>query len=63
MKGEINWDDLQHQKNYKNVSFHGSRLNDLLGVCFAQNDDIGKIKYVLYNPWAVKTEGVLEMYK
>ena len=62
MKGEIDWDDLQHQKDYKNVSFHGSRLNDLLGVCFAQNDDIGKVKYVLYNPWAVKTEGVFEMY-
>jgi len=62
MKGEISWDDLQHKKSYDNVSFHGSRLNDLLGVAFAQNDTIGKIKYILYNPWAVQTSGVLEMF-
>ncbi|MGG0177712.1 SDR family NAD(P)-dependent oxidoreductase [Gottfriedia acidiceleris] len=61
MKGEVNWEDLQHKKSYKNVSFHGSRLNDLLGVAFAENDPFGKIKYVLYNPWAVQTSGVFDM--
>jgi len=62
MKGEINWNDLQHKKSYDNVSFHGSRLNDLLGVAFAGNDTVGKIKYILYNPWAVQTSGVFEMF-
>ncbi|PEL13272.1 hypothetical protein CN601_05290 [Bacillus sp. AFS017336] len=63
MKGEVNWEDLQHKKSFKNVSFHGSRLNDLLGVAFAENDPAHKIKYVLYNPWAVQTSGVFDMVK
>lgn len=62
MKGEVNFNDLQHKKSYKNVSFHGSRLNDLLGVGFAKNNTISKIKYVLYNPMAVQTSGVYEMF-
>lgn len=62
MKGEVNWEDLQHKKSFKNVSFHGSRLNDLLGVAFAENDTVGKVKYVLYNPMAVQTAGVLEIF-
>ncbi|CAM4413284.1 hypothetical protein BAMA_16325 [Bacillus manliponensis] len=63
MKGEVNWEDLQHKKSFKNVSFHGSRLNDLLGVAFAEKDTVDKIKYILYNPWAVQTSGVFEMFK
>lgn len=65
MKGTVNWDDLQHKKSFDSskVQFHGSRLNDLLGVAFAQNDTIGKIKYVLFNPWAVQTSGVMEIYE
>ena len=62
MKGEVNWDDLQHKESFKNVSYHGSRLNDLLGVAFAENDTVHKIKYILYNPMAVQTSGVLEMF-
>lgn len=65
MKGEVNWDDLQFKNNFDSnkAQFHGSRLNDLLGVAFAQNDILGKIRYVLFNPWAVQTSGVMEMYK
>ena len=65
MKGAVNWDDLQNKNNFDSnkVQFHGSRLNDLLGVAFAQNDTVGKIKYVLFNPWAVQTSGVMEMYE
>lgn len=37
---------------------HGSRLNDLAGVAFASNDQIQKIKYILYNPMAVNTPGM-----
>lgn len=64
MKGEVNWDDLQHKNSFvtQQVSFHGSRLNDLLGVAFTKNDTVGKIKYILYNPWAVQTTGVLELF-
>ena len=65
MKGEVNWDDLQFKNNFDSnkVQFHGSRLNDLLGVAFTQKDTIKKIKYILFNPWAVQTSGVMEMYE
>lgn len=64
MKGDVNWNDLQHKNNFANqkVMMHGSRLNDLLGVAFAQNDTVGKIKYILYNPWAVQTPGMMEVF-
>jgi hypothetical protein len=65
MKGDVNWGDLQFKNNFDSnkAQFHGSRLNDLLGVAFVKNDTIGKIKYVLFNPWAVQTSGVMEMYQ
>jgi hypothetical protein len=65
MNGVINWDDLQNKNNFDSpkAQFHGSRLNDLLGVSFVQNDTIGKIKYILFNPWAVQTPGAMEMYE
>ena len=62
MKGSVNWDDLQH-KSYFNpmkVMMHGSRLNELSAIAFAHNDEIKKIKYVLYNPMAVRTPGMVE---
>jgi len=60
MSGGINWDDLQHKKSFNamKVMMHGSRLNDLSGVSFTQNDTTGKIKYIMYNPWAVLTPGM-----
>lgn len=65
MKGEVNWNDLQHKKSFaaQRVMFHGSRLNDMSGVAFAQNDTAGKVKYILYNPWAVQTSGMMETFK
>ena len=62
MKGSINWDDLQHKSNFDpiKVMMHGSRLNELSAVAFVHNDKIGKIKYVLYNPMAVQTSGMME---
>lgn len=64
MKGDVNWSDLQHKNNFEaqKVMMHGSRLNDLSGVAFVQNDTVGKIKYILYNPWAVQTPGMMEVY-
>lgn len=64
MKGKVNWNDIQFKKNYNSdkVKFHSSRLNDLLGVQFSEKETSGKIKYVLFNPWAVRTTGALEVY-
>ena len=61
MKGSVNWDDLQHTKDFSpmKVMMHGSRLNDLLAIAFVNNDPVGKIKYVLYNPMAVQTPGMM----
>lgn len=63
MKGEVNWNDLQHKNSFvaQTVMMHGSRLNDLSGVAFVQNDIIGKIRYILYNPMAVQTPGMMEV--
>lgn len=44
------------------MKFHSSRLNDLLGVEFTEKDNNKKTKYVLFNPWAVRTSGALEVY-
>lgn len=65
MKGKVNWNDLQFKNNYngQKVQFHGSRLNDLLAVAFTQKDTIQKIKYVLFNPMAVRTSGARSMFQ
>lgn len=63
MKGQLYLDDLQMQKNYngQQAQFHGSRLNDLLGVHFTGTDNVGKIRYILFNPMAVRTPGAAKM--
>lgn len=56
--GTIHWDDLQLTKNYIDMStslMQGSRLNDLLGIEFAEKNKDNKIKYVLFNPGGVST--------
>jgi len=65
MNGNVDWDDLQHKEHYEpqKVMMHGSRLNDLSGVEFAKRDTSKKIKYILYNPWAVQTSGMKNFYK
>jgi hypothetical protein len=62
MKGTVNWSDLQHKNSFDalKVMMHGSRLNDLSGVAFSQNDIIGKVRYIMYNPWAVQTPGMMK---
>lgn len=64
MEGEVNWSDLGHKKNFdaEKVMLHSSRLNDLLGVEFAKNDTVEKIKYIMYNPMAVRTPGMMEAF-
>lgn len=63
MKGEVKWEDLQFKKNYdgQKVQFHGSRLNDLLGVYFIERDSSHKIRYILFNPMAARTNGAKQM--
>lgn len=65
MKGDVRWNDLQYKNKYNSIKaiMHGSRLNDLLGVSFAENNKAGKIKYVLFNPIAVQTNGALQAYE
>lgn len=60
MNGKVNWEDLQHKNSFDpmKVMMHGSRLNDLLVVEFSKKDTVNKIKYILYNPMAVKTPGI-----
>lgn len=42
---------------------HGSRLNNQLGLVFAQSAADTKIKYVLFfNPGAVQTKGATEAF-
>ncbi|MBD8500921.1 SDR family NAD(P)-dependent oxidoreductase [Paenibacillus arenosi] len=62
MSSAVHLNDIQRKNNYhgSKARNHNSRLNDLLGVAFAEMDTIKKIKYVLFNPWAVQTTGVLE---
>lgn len=63
MKGPLYLEDLQMEKNYngQQAQFHGSRLNDLLGVHFTETDPIGKIRYILFNPMAARTSGAAKM--
>ncbi|MCQ6564068.1 SDR family NAD(P)-dependent oxidoreductase [Paenibacillus mendelii] len=66
VKGDIKWDDLQLQTqrpfNSIKAIMHGSRLNNLLGLAFAQSTADTNIKYVLFNPGAVQTKGATEAF-
>ncbi|MFB9275786.1 SDR family NAD(P)-dependent oxidoreductase [Cohnella cellulosilytica] len=66
VKGDIQWGDLQlrNQRPFNSIKaiMHGSRLNNLLGVAFAQSAEDTNIKYVLFNPGAVQTKGATEAF-
>ncbi|MCT1400453.1 SDR family NAD(P)-dependent oxidoreductase [Paenibacillus sp. p3-SID867] len=66
VKGDIRWDDLQLQteESFNSIKaiMHGSRLNNQLGLAFAQSAADTNIKYVLFNPGAVQTKGVMEAF-
>ncbi len=61
MKGNLYLDDLQMEGSYdgQKAQFHGSRLNDLLGVQFAKSNP--KIRYILFNPMAARSSGSKKM--
>jgi hypothetical protein len=53
----IQWDDLELSRNYYGTAAlgHGGRLNDLLGVAFAQRYGAGRTRYLLLHPGVVST--------
>ncbi|WP_406212775.1 SDR family NAD(P)-dependent oxidoreductase [Streptomyces decoyicus] len=55
--GEIRWNDLGRERDYTGIDalMQGSRLNDLLGVGFAQQHPESPVRYVLLNPGSVRT--------
>lgn len=63
MSGKIHWNDIQMKQKYngQNAQFHGSRLNDLLAVSFHEKDALKKIRYILFNPMAARTNGASKM--
>lgn len=65
MDGEIKWNNLEYKEKFDSVKTqrHCSRLNDLLGVQFSENDSVKKVRYILFNPWAVRTESSYQEYK
>lgn len=67
VKGGIQWEDLQlrNQRPFNSIKaiMHGSKLNNLLGVAFAQSAADTNIKYLLFNPGAVQTKGATEAFE
>jgi NAD(P)-dependent dehydrogenase (short-subunit alcohol dehydrogenase family) len=61
--GKINWDDLQLKHNYGSIKaiMQYNKLHNLAAVSFNQNNTT-KVKYILYNPGIVKTEGATEAF-
>ncbi|MEV0681996.1 SDR family NAD(P)-dependent oxidoreductase [Actinosynnema sp. NPDC050436] len=59
----VAWDDLQSARDYDGVRamFLASRLNDLLGVTFAQRFGDGPVRYVLFHPGTTST-GIVGEY-
>lgn len=55
--GEIRWEDLQFTREYdgQQALAQGGRLNDLLGVGFADSRPETTVRYVLLNPGTVNT--------
>jgi NAD(P)-dependent dehydrogenase (short-subunit alcohol dehydrogenase family) len=53
----IVWDDLQSAGHYDGVQamFMAGRLNDLLGVTFAERHGDGPVRYVLFHPGTTAT--------
>lgn len=51
------WDDLQSTRRYDGVGamFLTGRLNDLLGVTFAERHGDGPVRYVLFHPGTTST--------
>jgi NAD(P)-dependent dehydrogenase (short-subunit alcohol dehydrogenase family) len=57
---EVQYDNIQYTKDFvcNKALVQSGKLLDHLGVSYAENCASGKTKYVLYNPGAVKTNGI-----
>ncbi|UUZ82844.1 SDR family NAD(P)-dependent oxidoreductase [Paenibacillus sp. P26] len=53
----IRWDDMEFKRGYDGTTalMQGGKLNDLLGVSFADRHGSDKIRYVLVNPGSTST--------
>lgn len=55
--GEIRWDDLQRERDYHGLDAleQSGKLNELLGVSFADRPDARRTRFVLIHPGVVST--------
>jgi hypothetical protein len=53
----VQWDDLQFSQSYSGISAlgQGGKLNDLLGVSFAEQYPHGRTRYILIHPGVTAT--------
>ena len=58
--GKVHWDDLQLERGYSSVKaqMQAGRMNDLLGVAFAEETGI---PYVLHHPGFTRTNAISQM--
>ncbi|WP_106495741.1 SDR family NAD(P)-dependent oxidoreductase [Lentibacillus sp. Marseille-P4043] len=56
----VNFDDLEYRRKFNSVkaNANANRLNDLLGAGFKRKG----IRYILYNPMAVRTSGARSVF-
>jgi short-subunit dehydrogenase len=61
---QIMWDDIQFRDRFVciNAMIHAGYLNIPLGIGYVQNKPFEKVKYILFNPGIVKTNGIMEEF-
>ncbi|AYV69679.1 hypothetical protein C2I06_24160 [Niallia circulans] len=60
INGTVNFDNLEHRYKFNTVkaNINANRLNDLLGAGFKRKG----VRYILYNPMAVRTSGARSVF-
>ncbi|MDH5164249.1 SDR family NAD(P)-dependent oxidoreductase [Heyndrickxia oleronia] len=60
INGTVNFDDLEHRCKFNSLkaNINANRLNDLLGAGFKRKG----VRYILYNPMAVRTTGARSVF-
>lgn len=60
INGTVNFDNLEHRCKFNSVkaNVNANRLNDLLGAGFKRKG----VRYILYNPMAVRTTGARSVF-
>jgi hypothetical protein len=59
---QIMWDDIQFKECFvcTNALIHAGYLNIPLAIGYVQNRSFEKVKYILFNPGMVKTNGIMQ---